>query len=56
MSKFRSLFSGYLDTKPPFRMLEDLESGVDHTDSKLNNAMSRMRKFVRENEGMFAPS
>ena len=32
------------------RMLEDLEEGVDRTDSKLNNAMRRMRKFIRQTE------
>ncbi|KAF8496558.1 t-SNARE [Russula emetica] len=31
-------------------MLDDLDRGVDQTDSKLSNAMRRMRKFVREIE------
>ncbi|KAK0220600.1 syntaxin 6, N-terminal-domain-containing protein [Armillaria fumosa] len=31
-------------------MLTDLESGVDRTDSKLNNAMGRMRRFIRQSE------
>ncbi|CAL1699264.1 unnamed protein product [Somion occarium] len=31
-------------------MLSDLERGVDHTDSKLNTAMSRMKKFIRQTE------
>ncbi len=35
------------------RMLEDLDRGVDRTDSKLSDAMRRMRKFVREIEGKF---
>jgi syntaxin 6 len=34
-------------------MLEDLDRGVDRTDSKLSDAMRRMRKFVREIEGQF---
>jgi hypothetical protein len=35
------------------RMLDDLGHGVDRTDSKLSDAMRRMRKFVREIEGQF---
>jgi syntaxin 6 len=35
------------------RMLGDLDRGVDRTDSKLSDAMRRMRKFVREIEGQF---
>jgi len=31
-------------------MLEDLDHNVDRTDSKLSDAMRRMRKFVRETE------
>ncbi|KAK0444604.1 syntaxin 6, N-terminal-domain-containing protein [Desarmillaria tabescens] len=31
-------------------LLTDLESGVDRTDSKLGNAMSRMRRFIRQSE------
>ncbi|KZT25746.1 hypothetical protein NEOLEDRAFT_1156151 [Neolentinus lepideus HHB14362 ss-1] len=31
-------------------MLSDLETGVDHTESKLGDAMSRMRRFIRETE------
>ncbi|KAF8135999.1 t-SNARE [Mycena galopus ATCC 62051] len=31
-------------------MLDDLEHGVDRTDSKLNDAMQRMRKFLRQSE------
>lgn len=31
-------------------MLEDLERGVDHSGAKLDNAMKRMRKFVRDTE------
>lgn len=34
-----------------YRMLVDLERNVDHTDSKLNDAMRRMRKFIRQTEG-----
>ena len=34
-----------------YRMLGDLDRGVDRTDSKLSDAMRRMRKFVRETEG-----
>lgn len=35
------------------RMLEDLDRNVDRTDSKLSDAVRRMRKFVRETEGQF---
>jgi len=31
-------------------MLGDLEGGVDRTDSKLSDAMRRMRKFIRQTE------
>ncbi|KAJ7064867.1 t-SNARE [Mycena amicta] len=31
-------------------MLDDLEQGVDRTDTKLNGAMRRMRKFIRQSE------
>ncbi|KAI0296381.1 t-SNARE [Russula brevipes] len=31
-------------------MLDDLDRGVDQSDSKLSDAMRRMRKFVRETE------
>ncbi|KAK0490123.1 syntaxin 6, N-terminal-domain-containing protein [Armillaria luteobubalina] len=31
-------------------LLTDLESGVDRTDTKLNNAMGRMRRFIRQSE------
>jgi hypothetical protein len=34
-------------------MLDDLEANVDRTDSKLSNAMRRMKKFVRDTEGKF---
>ena len=36
------------------RMLEDLDRGVERTDSKLSDAMRRMRNFVRETEGQFS--
>lgn len=32
-------------------MLDDLERGVDRSDSKLQDAMKKMRKFVRDTEG-----
>jgi hypothetical protein len=32
-------------------MLGDLEANVDQTDSKLSNAMRRMKRFVRDTEG-----
>lgn len=32
-------------------MLEDLEQGVDKADTKLNSAMKKMRKFIRDTEG-----
>lgn len=31
-------------------MLTDLEQNVDHSDSKLNDAMRRLRKFLRDSE------
>ncbi|KDQ58739.1 hypothetical protein JAAARDRAFT_34594 [Jaapia argillacea MUCL 33604] len=31
-------------------LLNDLESGVDHTDSKLGSAMKKMKKLIRETE------
>ncbi|KAJ4490151.1 syntaxin 6, N-terminal-domain-containing protein [Lentinula aciculospora] len=31
-------------------MLDDLETGVDRTDSKLSDAMRKLRKFARESE------
>ncbi|TCD70692.1 hypothetical protein EIP91_002067 [Steccherinum ochraceum] len=31
-------------------MLDDLEQGIDRTDSKLSSAMQRMKKFVRQTE------
>jgi hypothetical protein len=34
-------------------MLDDLDHGVERTDSKLSDAVRRMRKFVRETEGQF---
>jgi hypothetical protein len=37
------------------RMLEDLDRNVDRTDSKLSDAVRRMRKFVRDTEGQFSP-
>lgn len=47
-----------MSLKPPlivgsYRMLVDLESTVDRTDSKLGSAMRRMRKFIRQTEGRF---
>ena len=37
------------------RMLQDLEQGVDRSEAKLNSAMSRMRKFIRQTEGSLTP-
>lgn len=31
-------------------MLDDLEQGVDRTDSKLSEASRKMRKFLRDSE------
>ena len=31
-------------------MLTDLEQNVDHSDSKLTDAMRRLRKFLRDSE------
>jgi hypothetical protein len=36
-------------------MLQDLDRNVDRTDSKLSDAVRRMRKFVRDTEGQFSP-
>ncbi|KAF9010149.1 hypothetical protein BDQ17DRAFT_1421410 [Cyathus striatus] len=33
-----------------FRILTDLERGVDQTDNKLGSAMQKMRKFLRDSE------
>jgi len=33
-----------------YRMLDDLERGVDRTDGKLNDSMLRLRKFLRDSE------
>lgn len=32
-------------------MLDDLETGVTRSDQKLDDAMKRMRKFLRDTEG-----
>ena len=32
-------------------MLDDLERGVDHSGSKLDSAMTRMKHFIRQTEG-----
>ena len=32
------------------RLLTDLEQNIDRTDTKLNHAMLRMRKFLRDSE------
>lgn len=34
-------------------MLDDLEANVGKSDTKLSGAMNRMRRFIRETEGMF---
>jgi len=31
-------------------MLDDIEQGVDHSGAKLDDAMKRMRKFLRDTE------
>jgi hypothetical protein len=33
-------------------MLNDLEAGVDRTENKLGSAMKKMKKFIRETEGI----
>jgi len=33
-----------------YRMLEDIEEGVDRTESKLGSAMRRMGQFARDTE------
>jgi syntaxin 6 len=47
---FSTYFLGGTDLAD--RMLDDLEVGVDRTDNKLSGAMRRMRKFIRQTEGM----
>lgn len=37
------------------RILDDVERNVDRTDSKLNSAMRKMKKFVRDTEGILEP-
>lgn len=34
----------------PVRMLDDMEQGVDRSNAKLDGAMKRMRKFIRDTE------
>jgi len=46
-----AILSGWLEIAT--RMLGDLEAGVERTDSKLSDAMRRMRKFIRQTEGTF---
>jgi hypothetical protein len=36
------------------RLLTDLEDGVDRTTGRLDGAMKKMRKFIRQQEGMYA--
>ncbi|KAG5339778.1 hypothetical protein C0989_003578 [Termitomyces sp. Mn162] len=43
-------FFGVAQVTEPYSLLDDLERGVDATDSKLNNAMRRMRHFMRQSE------
>lgn len=40
---------------PTIRMLTDLERNVDRTEGRLSDAMRRMRKFIRQTEGMNSP-
>lgn len=39
-----------------YRMLDDIDRTVDKTDSKLNDAMRKMKKFIRQTEGTSLPS
>lgn len=48
VSTFRRLEDVDLDFR---RMLDDIDRNVDKTDSKLNDAMRRMKKFIRQTEG-----
>ena len=34
------------------RILDDLERGVDNTDAKLDRSMKRLKKFIRDTEGL----
>lgn len=38
----------------PLRMLDHLDAGVDRTENKLGGAMKKMKKFIRDTEGMFS--
>jgi hypothetical protein len=38
-------------SKTDIRMLEDLESGVDDTQTKLSTSMRKLQKFIRDTEG-----
>jgi syntaxin 6 len=40
-----------LNVQPRYRLLDDLSTRVDATDSRLTRANKRMRQFVRKNEG-----
>jgi len=33
-----------------YRLLDDLEQGVNRADTKLDSAMTKMRKFIRQTE------
>ena len=44
--KWSLTYAGY------FRLLDDLGQNVDRTDTKLGGAMKKMRKFIRETEGL----
>ena len=37
-------------------MLDDLEQGVDQSGSKLDSAMTRMKRFIRQTEGKWRRS
>ena len=38
-----------------FRMLEDLDTRIDHTDSRLRKVSRTMQDFIRRNEGGYRP-
>ncbi|KAF7344591.1 SNARE domain protein [Mycena sanguinolenta] len=48
MSAPSASYRGFVDLW--YRLLDDLERGVDRTDTKLSGAMERMRKFLRQSE------
>lgn len=51
-TEYAHRFEGWQRADPTlcFRMLDDIEQGVDRSNTKLDDAMKRMRKFLRDTE------